>query len=75
MCIRDRARPSPSITSTLISSLPSTSAPSCSSFLAIDRSIELKAAGRFRVMVAIGPSILSRAGSSGREAAWADCGI
>jgi len=34
------ARPSPSITSTLISSDASTSAPSCSSFLAIDRSIE-----------------------------------
>src|SRR6185437_3714224 len=49
------ARPLPSITSTLISSDASTSAPSCSSFLAIERSIELKAAGRFSVIVAIAP--------------------
>src|SRR3981081_2018711 len=58
-----KARPSPSITSTRISSLASTSAPSCSSFLAIERSIELNAAGRLSWMVAIGPSILSSAGS------------
>jgi hypothetical protein len=36
-------------------------------FLAIERSIELKAPGRLSVMVAIGPSILSSAGSSGME--------
>ena len=52
-----KARPSPWITSTLMSSVASTCAPSCSSFLAIERSIELKAAGRLSVMVAIGPSI------------------
>src|SRR5665213_3622037 len=62
------ARPSPWITSTLISSDASTSAPSCSSLLAIDRSIELNAAGRLSVMVAIGPSIASSAGSSEWEA-------
>ena len=60
----EKARPSPSITSTRISSLPSTSAASCSSFCAIDRLMELKAAGRLSVMVAIGPSIRSRAGAS-----------
>src|ERR1700722_15074752 len=66
------ARPTPSITSTRMSSLASTSAPSCSSFFAIARSIELKAAGRLSVIVAIGPSIRSSAGSSGWEAvAWA----
>ena len=53
----------------------STSAPSCSSFFAIERSIELKAAGRLSVMVAIGPSIRSSAGSSGREVAWAGVGM
>ena len=47
--------------------MASISAPSCSSFLAIERSIELKAAGRLSVMVAIGPSIRSSAGSSGWE--------
>src|SRR5258708_15460865 len=64
----ENARPSPWITSTLMSSDASTSAPSCSSFLAIDRSMELKAAGRLSVMVAIGPSMASSAGSSEWEA-------
>jgi len=58
------------ITRTLIASLASTSAPSCSSFLAIERSTELNAAGRFSVMVATGPSIASSAGAS--EEAWYD---
>ena len=66
--------PSPSITSTLISSDDSTCALSCSSFFAIERSIELKAPGRLRVRVAIGPSILSSAGSSGK-ATWSGIGI
>ena len=56
-----------SSTRTRISFEASTSRPSCSSFFAIERSIELKAAGRLSVIVAIGPSIRSSAGSSGRE--------
>ena len=53
------------MTSTLMSSDASTSAAISSSLLAIARSIELKLAGRLRVIVAIGPSMASSAGSDG----------
>src|SRR6266568_2475172 len=62
-----KARPSPCSTSTLMLSDASTSALSCSSFLALDRLIELKAFGRLSVMVAIAPSTLSNAGSVSAE--------
>src|SRR5689334_7385714 len=63
-----KARPSPSMTSTRMSSDASTSALSASSFCAMARLIELNAAGRFSVIVAIGPSTRRSAGSSEWEA-------